>query len=395
METYLLALAIILLSTKVLGLATEAVSMPQIVGALLAGVVLGPSGLGIVADTDLLDQLATIGVILLMFNAGLQTNLGELKKMGATTFVIAAGGIVLSVLAGAGVCTAFFGITSHTDLLRAVFVGVVLASTSVSITVEAMREMGKMDTKIGSAILGAAIIDDILGILLLTVVSGFADETAQTAAILGKVGAYFVFLIVVAFAANLFFKRLDKNRAYSKRTAVFLVSFCLLMAYVSEAYFGIADITGAYFAGMMVCSIHKTSESVAQKVDIASYLFFSPVFFASIGLQTELEGFDLQVGLFCIALLAAAVLAKIIGCGLLGAKLMGFSTKEAFGIGAGMVCRGEVTLIVANKAQELGVLEARLFPAVVVLVIATALLSPVLLRMAFNAMEHGKPALQK
>lgn len=381
-KTYLLALAIILLSTKVLGLVTERVRMPQIVGALLAGVLLGPSGFGIVERTDLLDQLAEIGVILLMFHAGMETDLQELKKTGKSSLVIAAVGVILPLIGGMMIFAGFFDITSPQDKLEAVFMGVVLTATSVSITVETLKEMGKLNTAVGSAILGAAVIDDILGILVLTLVSGFADSSTNILVTFGKIGMYLLLLPVVAVISGHFFEFMDKKRAYSKRTAVFLMAFCFLMAYVTEAVFGIADITGAYFAGMMICNIKKTRNVVAEKVDIASYLFFSPVFFASIGLKTDLSGLSSQLIWFSVALLVIAILTKIVGCGI-SARVMGFSGQAALCIGIGMISRGEVALIVAQKGQAIGVLSATLFPAVVFMVIVTTLLTPILLRFAF------------
>lgn len=381
-KTYLLALAIILLSTKVLGLATERVHMPQIVGALLAGLFLGPAGFCIVERSDLLDQLAELGVIFLMFHAGLETDISDLKKTGKASFVIALIGVLLPLFGRIAVFFVFFGMGSEQMILEAVFTGVVLTATSVSITVETLQEMGKLNTLVGSSVLGAAVVDDILGILVLTLVSGFADPTTDVIAAFGKIALYLVFLPIVAVIARKIFGLLDKNRAHSKRTAIYLLAFSLLMAYVTEEYFGIADITGAYFAGMMVCNIEKTRDFVSEKVNIASYLFFSPVFFASIGLKTDLTGFSSQLALFCGVLLIVAILSKMMGCGI-SAKAMGFSGHESLCIGIGMISRGEVALIVAQKGQEIGVLSPSLFPAVVLMVIVTTLLTPILLRPAF------------
>ena len=382
-KTYLLALAIILLSTKLLGLATERVRMPQIVGALLAGLLLGPVGFGIIEQTDLLDQLAELGVIFLMFHAGMETNFEDLKKTWRASIIIAILGVILPLIGGTLVFAVFFGIASHQEKLEAIFTGVVLTATSVSITVEALREMGKLNTFVGSAILGAAIIDDILGIIVLTVVSGFADASANIPFTFGKIALYIVFLPIVANIVSRFFKHTDQKRAYSKRTAIYLLAFALFMAYVTETYFGIADITGAYFAGMMVCNIERTREAVSQKIDITSYLLFSPVFFASIGLKTDLNGFSSRVAIFCCILLFVAIITKVIGCGI-GAWKMGFNKQDALCIGIGMVSRGEVALIVAQKGQAIGVLHASLFPAVVLMVVVTTVLSPVLLRFAYG-----------
>lgn len=388
-KTYLLALAIILLSTKLLGLATERVKMPQIVGALIAGLLLGPAGFSIVERTDLLDQIAELGVIFLMFHAGLDTNLEELKKTGKASLVIATFGVILPLIVGALAYGAFFGMDSYQACLEAIFMGVVLTATSVSITVEALREMGKLNTPVGSAILGAAIIDDILGILVLTIVSGFADPTANIPMTFGKIGIYLLLLPMVSLLVGKFFRHTDAKRAYSKRTAIFLLAFALLMAYVTETFFGIADITGAYFAGMMVCNIQRTKEAVSDKIDITSYLLFSPVFFASIGLKTDLSGFTSQIVAFCGVLLLVAILTKIIGCGV-GARVMGFRGQDALRIGIGMVSRGEVALIVAQKGATIGVLHESLFPAVVLMVIVTTLLSPVLLRLLYAAPAKDK-----
>lgn len=393
-HTYLLALAIILLSTKLLGLATELVNMPQIVGALLAGLFLGPTGFGIVQNTDLLNQLASLGVIFLMFHAGLETDTKELKQMGPAALCIAILGVILPLVGGTVIYGKFFGVTDHLEMLKAIFTGVVLTATSVSITVEALREMGKLNTKVGSAILGAALIDDILGIIILTIVSGVAVPNTNISSVFIKIGLYVVFLYVVSLGIKRFFEWMNHKRAYSKRTAVFLISFCLLMAYITETYFGIADITGAYFAGMMVCHIEKTKTTVSEKVDTASYLFFSPVFFASIGLQTDLSNFSMHLVVFCVALMIVAILSKVIGCGL-GAKIMGFSKQDALCIGIGMVSRGEVALIVARKGQEANILDQNIFPAIVLMVIVTTLLTPIFLRLAFGKEKPNTvPAVQ-
>ena len=393
METkgYLLALVIILLGTKLMGLLTERMRMPQIVGALLAGLLLGPAGFSILNETEFLRQIAELGVIFLMFHAGLETDLQELKKTGATSLLVAVCGVLLPLVGGTAVYMMFFGGNTQADLLKAVFTGVVLTATSVSISVEALKEMGKLNTPMGTVIMGAAVIDDILGILVLTIVSGFADPSTQITAVFGKIALYLVFLPLVALVISKFFRSRDNKRAYSKRTAIYLLAFALLMAYISETYFGVADITGAYFAGMMVCNIQRTREAVAEKIDVASYMFFSPIFFAGIGLKTDLSGFSAHLALFSAVLLVVAILTKMIGCAV-SAKAMGFQKKEALCIGIGMISRGEVALIVAQKGQEAGVLSAEMFPAIVLIVIATTLLSPVLLR--FILAEGKKEKVQ-
>ena len=191
MESYsfLMTVAIILLSTKLLGLLTKRIAMPQVVGALLAGLILGPACLGVIHETTFLDQIAEIGVIVLMFTAGLETDIGELKRSGKASFLIALIGVIVP-LAGGFVIASIFN-TQSDAFLQNVFIGVILTATSVSITVETLKEMGKLSTRSGNAILGAALIDDILGIIALTLITSFADPSVKIGIVLIKIAAFF------------------------------------------------------------------------------------------------------------------------------------------------------------------------------------------------------------
>lgn len=198
--TFLLVLAVILLSTKILGLASGKVNMPQVVGALLAGLILGPSILNIVSVDNTISVISELGVIMLMFSAGLETDLAELKKTGLASFVIALAGVVLPLVCGTGLYLFWFrGEGDPQAVLKAIFVGVILTATSVSITVETLKEMGKLKGRVGTAILGAAVIDDILGIIALTVVSSFTNPDIQIHTVLIKIVLFFVFIAVVGF----------------------------------------------------------------------------------------------------------------------------------------------------------------------------------------------------
>lgn len=378
---FLLVIAIILLSTKLLGLISERVHMPQVVGALLAGIILGPSVLGLVEETDFLLKTSEIGVIILMFMAGLDTDLDELKKTGLASFVIALCGVLVPLAAGTGLFYVFFpdaGDPLH--FLKALFIGVVLTATSVSITVETLREMGKLKGKVGTAILGAAIIDDIMGIIVLTVVSGMTDPSVKISAVLLRIVAFFVLLGVVGFVMHKLFSRLSSTWHQHRRIAIYGFSFCLILSFVAEHYFGIADITGAYFAGLILCNIMEAREYINKKMTVLGYMIFSPIFFASIGIKTELSGLTGSLIVFSVVLLLVAILTKIIGCGL-GAKLMGFSLQDSFSVGLGMVSRGEVALIVAQKGAQAGLIDSHLFPPIVLVVIVTTLITPILLKM--------------
>lgn len=388
---FLLILAVILLSTKVFGLISERVHMPQVVGALLAGVVLGPSVLGLVEETDFLLKTSEIGVILLMFMAGLDTDLEELKKTGLASFVIALIGVVVPLIAGTGLYLVFFpdaGEPLH--MLKALFIGVVLTATSVSITVETLREMGRLKGKVGTAILGAAIIDDIMGIIVLTLVSAMTDPTVQPIAVLGRIVAFFILVIIVGFVMYRLFRAITNEWSNHRRIAIYALSFCLILSFVAEHYFGIADITGAYFAGLILCNLLEAREYINKKVNILAYMFFSPVFFASMGIKTELDGMTGSLLIFSFALLAVAIITKIVGCGL-GAKLMGFNWSDSLSIGLGMVSRGEVALIVAQKGAQVGLIDSSLFPPIVLVVIVTTLITPILLKLFMKSPGEGTP----
>ncbi len=382
--TFLLALAIILLSTKLFGLLSQRVHMPAVVGALVAGILLGPSGFGFVQETDFLLKASEIGVIFLMFLAGLDTDLEELKKTGFASFIIAVIGVIVPLGCGY-ICYELFyhDPADPLDLLKGLFVGVVLTATSVSITVETLREMGRLRGKVGTAILGAAVIDDILGIIILTVITGFTDPETKPAEVFLRIGLFFVFIALVGYIMHKIFQRMDQVWGNKRRIAIVTLSFCFILSYIAEAYFGIADITGAYFAGIILCNIWNLREYLAKKINIVSYMLFSPVFFASIGIKTELSGFTSQLMIFSLVLLAAAIASKILGCGL-GARLCGFNGHDALIIGLGMVSRGEVALIVAQKGAQAGLIHSALFPPVVLMVIVTTLITPVFLKIFMN-----------
>lgn len=389
MESYsfLLFLAIILISTKVLGLFSRKIHMPAVVGALAAGVILGPSCLGMItldgSTGVFLEEMAEIGVILLMFNAGLETDMSELKKNGVASLITAVIGVIVPLIGGFLGYALFFDVNfaNYEEILKSVFVGVVLTATSVSITVETLRELGKLRGKVGTTILGAAVLDDIIGVIVLTVVTSLKDTSVSPVSVLIKIVLYFIFIGVLTFVL-LKLKRLVETQDEKRRVVILSVAFCFVLAYISEEFFGIADITGAYFAGLMLCTL-KIGPYVARRCEIPSYLIFSPVFFASVGLKVTLDGMDASIWIFSIVLLVIAILTKIIGCGV-GAKICKCTNKEALQIGIGMVSRGEVALIVAQKGYASGLLNEVLFAPIVLVVIVTTLLTPILLKAAMK-----------
>ena len=382
--TYLLLLALILLSTKVFGLVTEKIHMPQVVGALLAGIILGPSGFGVLQSTDFLVKTAEIGVIMLMFTAGIDTDLEEVKRTGVQALVIAVAGVVVPLLLCGGLYYAFFmDEFSFYNVLKAAFVGSVFSATSVSITVETLNEMGKLKTRTGTTLLSAALIDDILGIIVLSILSGLSSGGDNPLLVLGKIALFFVFTFVVGAVIRRVFFYVSEEHWHSRRVAVWALAFCLIMSYCAEELFGVADITGAYFAGLILCNVTRSRQFVAKKFTVTSYMVFTPVFFASVGMKTDLKTMNTEILVFALLLVVFAVISKIIGCGL-GGKLCGMGNHQALVVGIGMVARSEVALMVAQKGIAAGMIDPVILPAIVLSIIASALVTPVLLKTAIS-----------
>lgn len=395
---FLLWIALILISTKVLGLLCKAVHLPEVVGALLAGVILGPSALGLMSmegDTGtLLTYVAEMGVIFLMFSAGLDTDLKELKANIGASFVTALIGVIVPLIGGMIGYALYFGeeLSNYDQMLQSLFVGVVLTATSVSITVETLREMGRLSGKVGMTILGAAIIDDILGMVVLAVVSSMKDTSVKPTTVLIKIVLYFVLILILFMVTSRLEFAIEKND-HKRRVAIFAIAFCFILAYVSEIGFGIADITGAYFAGVMLCQ-SKIRDYVDVKIHDVSTVFFSCIFFASVGLKVTLGGMTLKIWLFAVILTLIAIISKMVGCGL-GAKVCKFTWKESLQTGVGMISRGEVALIVAEKGRQVGLISEDLFAPIILVVIVTTLITPILLKVVFKGDEPAESAVEK
>ncbi len=379
--TYLLTIGVILISTKVLGIFTGKLHMPQVVGALIAGLLLGPAGFGLIHSNEFLIMLAELGVIVIMFSAGMETSISDLKHSGKSGLIVAFFGVSVPLIGGAALMMAF---NPTGNMLENIFMGVVLTATSVSITVEALKEMGKLSTKVGNTILAAALIDDILGLVCLTIVSSLGGEGESIGWVLLKIVLFFVFSGVIGF---LYFKITKWYYAHKSsnlhRYPVIAFALCLFMAWSAEVIFGVADIIGAFAAGLMVSSTPK-GNYIESKFSPLSYLLLTPIFFANIGLEIVLPKMDLQLIIFCVLLVIIGVLSKLIGCGI-GAKFFcGFKTKQAVQIGLGMACRGEVALITANKGLAMGILPEEFFGPIVILVVCCAVFTPILLKLSFR-----------
>ena len=385
METYVILrdLAIIILSAKFMAILAKKCKAPGVVGEILAGLIIGPCLLKLVAPTEFINQMAEIGVILIMFSAGLETNLKELKKSGLIALVIACAGVLVPLIGGAVLYMSIYGFAAPgtDEFFEGLFIGCIMTATSVGITVEALRELGFLKGRVGQTILSAAIIDDVIGIIVLTFVLGMKDPESDPMMTIGKTLLFLVVSLVGGYIIYRIMKVVDARYPHTRRIPIIGFGLCFIMAYIAEKYFGIADITGAYVAGIVLCNI-RDAEYIDRKVTVNSYMMFAPVFFVAIGLKTDFSAIDTSKIVFAIGFVIVAMVTKIIGCGLV-AKACKFKWMDCLKIGVGMMTRGEVALIITNKGLNMGIIDSSYFTAVILLIIISSISVPILLKLLY------------
>ncbi len=376
-------LAIIIVAAKLMGLVARKVKAPQVTGSIVAGLIIGPSLLGWVGSSDFLSGMAEIGVIMLMFIAGLETNMQQLRRTGLKATLIACAGVFVPLIGGTLLFMGFYGAAAPgtDEFYRAMFIGTVLTATSVSITVQTLREMGKLSSELGTTIVSAAIIDDVIGIIVLTVVIGFKDPSTSIPAVVINTALFFVFAGIVGYIIYFVFKKFDKRWPHTRRIPILSLALAFALAYIAEEYFGVADITGAYVAGIILSSLQDSSY-ISRKMDINSYMLFGPVFFCSIGLQTNIREINGTILLFSLGFVIVGLLTKIVGCGLM-ARILGIKEHHALKVGVGMMTRGEVALIVAQRGMTVGMLDEAYFTSVILLIIVSSILTPIILKLLY------------
>lgn len=382
-------LAIIIFAAKFFGVMARKCKAPQVVGQIVAGLLIGPCVLGWVAPSDFITHMAEIGVVLLMFEVGLETDLKELVKTGPIALLIACAGVFVPLVLGALLYMGFYGIApwGSEEFFKAVFIGTIMTATSVSITVAALQELGKIKSKVGTTIVSAAIIDDVIGIIVLTFVIGFKSPDSHPGMVIVKTIIFFIVAVAGGFVIFKVFLALDKRYPHTRRIPIVSLAFCFALSYVAEKYFGIADITGAYIAGIVLCNLSDNTY-IERKVDVSSYMLFGPLFFASIGLKTNFDAMDSTLFIFCICFVIVALLAKIIGCGL-AAKVCRYNMSDSLKIGVGMMTRGEVALIVAQKGLAADLLTSDYFMAVILLILFSSIATPIILKFLYNKDEKS------
>lgn len=383
-------LAIIIFAAEIMGLLSKKCKAPQVVGQIIAGLLIGPAIFNIVQPSDFLNQMAEIGVVLLMFSAGLETDLKELIRTGPLALAVACVGVAVPLLGGFVLFSLLmyggFPTVGSPEFFRALFIGSIMTATSVTISVQTLRELGHLKGRVGTLILSAAIIDDVIGIIVLTFVislsGGDTSGNSSIVKVLIQILLFFVVTIGVGILVYKLFKLLNKKYEHRRRIPIFGLAFALLMSFVAEEFFGIADITGAYAAGIILSSI-KDSDYVAQKMDISSYMIFGPIFFVNIGLKTSFSDMTGELMVFSILFVIVSLITKVIGCGLT-AKLAKNSWKDSLKVGVGMMTRGEVALIVASKGLNVGLMDQKYFVAVILLIICSSVVTPIILKLLYK-----------
>lgn len=419
----LLPLALILLLSKLLQMGCKKIKMPQVVGMLLAGIIIAfvdkIPGLNLLDDSARagIKFLAEIGVVLIMFSAGLGTNLNSIKSSGVSAIVVTSLGVIVPMGLGflvAGLFNGFGGTITLEDGLTVsktwsnLFYGVILTATSVSVTVATLKEMHRLNGKSGTIIISAAILDDIIGVIVLSVVlslSGAGSSGENTlgslmcsndvVAVFLNVLFFFIFTIAIGVGIHYLFKYLNKKKPHTRRLPIFGLAFCFFMAFASEKFFGVADITGAYFAGLALAGIghhinpirdvlaDDTSDYIERKSDVLSYMIFSPIFFANVGINADFSGLKAtMIGFGCCYILAG-LLGKVLGCGI-GAKITGNHLKDSIRIGIGMMARAEVALICANKGIDAGLVDSGMSTFIVIMIIVSSFVTPLILKLTYK-----------
>lgn len=373
----LVKLLIIIAAAKLMAEIFERLGQPSVVGEILAGIVIGPSLLGWVAPSEIISVLAEMGVIFLLFTVGLETKPQTIFKVGTRALVVAVLGVVIPFVAGFFIAVAWGG-----SRVEAMFIGAALVATSVGITARVLGNMGLLDAQTSRIILGAAVIDDILGLLILSVVSSLSTGTVDYFQLAKTAGFAVLFTVIAAVVlAPLFTRLAPRIEKLRLGDSLFLFGLVLCLALsAAAAFIGVAAIIGAFLAGMALAEASEDNPDMHRQTSGITE-FLVPFFLVNIGMQLDLKIFaDPSVVLLAVVVTVVAVLTKFVGCGL-GAWGMGW--RQATQIGVGMVPRGEVGIVVAQIGLGLGVISGHFFAAVLFMAIATTMIAPPFIKMAF------------
>lgn len=378
---YLLDIGLILIVVKIFTLITQKIKIPKVLGGLIAGIVLGPAILNIVQNSTILEALSKFGIILIMFLAGMETSIKKFITDSNKYVIIAITGVIVPLFLGT-VCSLIY----TQDLKTNLFFGAVITATSVSITVETLIEMKKIKSSVGLAILGAGVVDDIIGIIFLTIIMNSGNLQITTfALIITKIILFFAMAIILGLLLFKIFEKIEKKDIKTEQMPTYSIAFALILAYIAEIL-GVSGIIGAYIAGLVIGNTEK-GRKVRGKIDLVVHMIFSPIFFASVGLNLTTLSFSKPIWLFVIIFTTITIISKIIGNGL-GAKICGYSKEKAIQIGIGMATRGEVALIMADEAKKINLINEETFSIVIITVMLVTLITPILLHYSFKKNSH-------
>ena len=388
---FILAIVVIIVAAKLGGFISTRFNQPSVLGELLAGLLLGPTAFDMLHswtflfhDSEMLAELITImaelGVILLMLLAGLELHLPDLLHAGKVSALSGILGVLVPLGLGFGTAV-LFGAGSQ----EALFLGLTLAATSVSISAQTLMELNVLRSRVGLALLGAAVFDDILVILVLSISFVLVGDSAgglnSVLLTIVKMIGYIGVAVALGFWVIPWLAHKINKLPISKGTLAFVLVICLLYAYAAEVFGGMAAITGAFLAGLFLGRT-QIREEIEEGISSLAYAFFVPIFFVEIGLEVNLRAISGNAWWFAAVFTLIAIISKIAGSGL-GAKIAGFANREAFQLGVGMVSRGEVGLIVASFALSSGLIDQEGFSIAVFMVIMATLVTPPMLRAVF------------
>lgn len=415
----LFPVGLILVVSKIFGVIAKRLGLPQILAMLLTGIVIGLIALVPAVNENFITNgakegiafISELGVVLILFSAGLGTDLKQVKACGISALVITVIDVVLCLLLGYVFAGLFFGFDKAWSNI---FYGVIITATSVSVTVATLKEMGKLNSKIGTTIVSAAILDDVIGVIVLSVVlslsgAGAGDSSVLTSnpftsmfahimpenvaaifTVILQTVLFFAFVFVLGILVRKLFTHLEQKYPHHRRIPIYGIGFCFLVAFLSQKLFGIADITGAYFAGLILAG-RTSTQYVERRTSIASYIIFTPVFFANIGISTDWKAFTdpsfLSFAGFGFVFIGCALAGKFFGASI-GAKITGNTLKDSLVCGTAMVVRAEVCLVSAQKGIDAGLVDGRIKIFLIILIVMTSIVVPLIIKAAYKNETH-------
>lgn len=415
----LFPVGLILVVSKIFGVIAKRLGLPQILAMLLTGIVIGLIALIPAVNENFITNgakegiafISELGVVLILFSAGLGTDLKQVKACGVSALVITVIDVVLCLLLGYVFAGLFFGFDKAWSNI---FYGVIITATSVSVTVATLKEMGKLNSKIGTTIVSAAILDDVIGVIVLSVVlslsgAGAGDSSVLTSnpftsmfahimpenvaaifTVILQTVLFFAFVFVLGILVRKLFTHLEQKYPHHRRIPIYGIGFCFLVAFLSQKLFGIADITGAYFAGLILAG-RTSTQYVERRTSIASYIIFTPVFFANIGISTDWKAFTdpsfLSFAGFGFVFIGCALAGKFFGASI-GAKITGNTLKDSLVCGTAMVVRAEVCLVSAQKGIDAGLVDGRIKIFLIILIVMTSIVVPLIIKAAYKNEIH-------